>query len=567
MGRNVIIVREYLASLKEDTELDRLFPLLLHLMGFKIITTPKEYKGIPQYGKDVIATKVVDGIKTAFYFELKGYADKDIDDDVLMKSDGIFQSFMAAKLTKFKDTSIDDFDKLPKMFVLVHNGILQPNTRPNLQGFIDQWFPEGNFKRWDIYELAELFSGYLFDEFLLTDDESIRLFKRTLVLLDAPNSDYSDFYSLLEIQISKVKDIKGRSFRKFFSTINLLSTVLIHYSRENNNLNPAKLLVTKTVLRVWSWVLSNGLSKKKGVRKAFQSLLDIHTAFLHEYFEKTLHYVSQSEGFYIDRGGPFETIGAPMRSLEYLSYLIYHFEHLEYVERAKGLTDDYSRLRRGHKDILIKLIEVNGSTKKVLLDRHSIPVVQLVLYFINEDDFTEGDLRFVGTYLIEIIDRMAITSTLRDRFPEFRNNLTALSDFVATGVRPPEYSDKSSLLINTVFEMLSIFNAQEFYEQFRVAFAGKVNLQVTDCQLTDGEFELALFEGNMNDHYINDVDCSLPDDYGEFVQRIVDDKRVAKEYLTDAAELPFLRTLAHFYYNNEFLPNTWRQHVRLPRTY
>ncbi len=55
MGSNNIIVKEYLESLKEDNELDYLFPILLNLMGFRIITTAKESKGQPQYGKDIIA--------------------------------------------------------------------------------------------------------------------------------------------------------------------------------------------------------------------------------------------------------------------------------------------------------------------------------------------------------------------------------------------------------------------------------------------------------------------------------------------------------------------------------
>jgi hypothetical protein len=79
MNSNSIIVREYLASLKEDSELDYLFPILLNLMGFRIIQTAKESKGQSQYGKDIIAIgKDKNGIKHKWYFELKGYSDKDI---------------------------------------------------------------------------------------------------------------------------------------------------------------------------------------------------------------------------------------------------------------------------------------------------------------------------------------------------------------------------------------------------------------------------------------------------------------------------------------------------------
>ena len=49
MNSNSIIVREYLSSLKEDTELDYLFPILLNIMGFRIVQTAKESKGQSQY--------------------------------------------------------------------------------------------------------------------------------------------------------------------------------------------------------------------------------------------------------------------------------------------------------------------------------------------------------------------------------------------------------------------------------------------------------------------------------------------------------------------------------------
>ena len=48
------VISEYLESLKEDDELDYIFPILLESMGFQIVSTPKNSKGQSQYGKDVI---------------------------------------------------------------------------------------------------------------------------------------------------------------------------------------------------------------------------------------------------------------------------------------------------------------------------------------------------------------------------------------------------------------------------------------------------------------------------------------------------------------------------------
>lgn len=107
MNNNSIFVQEYLSSLKEDSELDYLFPLLLKSMGFKIIRTPKESKGQSQYGKDVIAIGKDDNGKIfKWYFELKGYEDRDITESNFHKNDGILESLREAKYVDYNDFSL-----------------------------------------------------------------------------------------------------------------------------------------------------------------------------------------------------------------------------------------------------------------------------------------------------------------------------------------------------------------------------------------------------------------------------------------------------------------------------
>ena len=150
-------MQDYLASLKEDKELDYLFPQLLQCMGFRIIQTAKEAKGQSQYGKDIIAIgNDSEKIKHKWYFELKGYKDKDITDNNYFSQDGIRESIIEAKDTAFKDSSIPEMKNLPRKIVVVHNGVLKPNIRPTFEGFIEKEFNAGEFERWDIYRLSEI---------------------------------------------------------------------------------------------------------------------------------------------------------------------------------------------------------------------------------------------------------------------------------------------------------------------------------------------------------------------------------------------------------------------------
>ncbi|VDH16548.1 Uncharacterised protein [Algoriella xinjiangensis] len=252
MNSNNIIVREYLSSLKEDSELDYLFPILLNLMGFRIVQTAKESKGQSQYGKDIIAIgKDANGTKYKWYFELKGYADKDVTQSNYTKSDGIRESIIEAKDTFFRDSTIPGFNSLPTKIVLVHNGILKTNIRDTFEGFISREFKDGEFERWDIYFLTDIFSKYLFNEYLLADNISNRLLKKTLAFLDSPDNTYDEFKELVNIQFKKVDNVKSRAFNKLFATLNLLNSIIFSYSTENNYLLPAKECSKYLVLKTW----------------------------------------------------------------------------------------------------------------------------------------------------------------------------------------------------------------------------------------------------------------------------------------------------------------------------
>lgn len=561
MASNTLIVRDYLGSLKEDTELDYLFPILLNLMGYKIITTPRASKGQPQFGKDVVAVGLdQDGVKKRFYFELKGHADKDIDDTVFLKPDGIRESLLAAKYAIFKDSSIWGFNDLPVKVVLVHNGILKSNTRPLFEGFIEKEFPDNNFERWDIFALTDYFSEYLFGEYLLTDEESIRLFKRTLVLLDAPDYDYSDFKLLIQKQIDKITDIKSRSFVKFFASMNLLGVILIHYSKEYNNLEPAKQSLTFLVLKIWHWILKKGLAKKKAIVKEFKKLLTIHFELLQEYFKKTLPTTCQIDGLFAERGGPFETIGYPIRGFEYINFLIYFFEaRLYYPGFGKANAKKVAKLKTKQREILKTLIRNNIGCQRPIIDSHLIAILNVFIFFFKQDHLSEDDLKFIHQYLINIFDNILITHAQHKRFPELHNNISALIEFLTTKERPSEYEDRSSLLITVLFEIAAIIDSEYIYKSYRSGFYQKINLQTSMSDVADQYLEILFFEKNLYDNFYVETNIDLPEDFNAFRDTLQQKKLAIRNYQTDEVGMPFLRILAHIYFKNEWMPDEWRR--------
>jgi hypothetical protein len=565
MGSNDIIVREYLESLKEDKELDYLFPILLSLMGFRVVTTARESKGQSQYGKDIVAVgNDENGIRKRYYFELKGHADKDITQSSLLKKDGILESVREAKLTAFNDPSIPDFDQLPRQIVVVHNGILKNDSRVTLEGIIRQEFPDGGFERWDIYRLTDLFSQYLFGEYLFTDEETVRLFKRTLVLLDAPDYDFIDFHKLMALQTQKVYEVGSRAFKKFFASMNLLSVVIIHYSKENNNLYPAKECVTYLLLKVWDWILVNGLDKKQPVLKEFRKLLKIHFELLNDYFLKTNVAVKQANGLYSEVGNLFEMVGYPLRTMEYINYLTYFFYARLYYPNFNVEPSDLktARLVRKQLQYLVRLINKNDAVARPLLEFHSIAIMNIVLFILrNDKDFVEGE-EVAQDYLGHVLNHLVINKSVRDRYPEMYNNVQALTEFCATGIRPYEYHDSSSLMVSTIFEVLAVLDNRENYDYYRSNFIAGLNLQTALCDLPTEELEPLLFQKNLYEEYYVEAGIKLPENFDDFKVALEAKNTEKRVYRTDDAGFPFLRHLAHIYYKNEFLPDEWRAFMK-----
>jgi len=559
MGSNNIIIREYLESLREDEELDYLFPILLNIMGFRIVATPKESKGQSQYGKDIVAIgKDDNGTAHRYYFELKGHKDRDITDKNYSSKDGIRESIIEAKDTAFSDSSIPTFNHLPIKIVVVHNGILKSNIRPTFDGFIKREFKEGEFERWDIHHLTDLFASYFFNEYLLTDEESLRLFKKTLVLFDVPQNDYRDFKRLVDLQIEKIGKIeKGRAFRKFFATQNLLASVVLHYSHDN--LESAKDCLTYLLLKTWSWILANHLELKPSVKREFSKLVDTHFRMLDSYFNRTLKVAKKEHGLYAENGASFEEAGYPLRSFEYLNYLIYYFEaRLYYPTFLKQPTNSKRRvLRENQKKLLLEILENNDGCWRPVMDFHSIAILNTVLFLLNPDDAQKRDIQFVGEYLFGLTENILIINTVRGRFPFVGNELGFIKSLNKNKPKKEAKGLPPSLLVTILFELAAILEFEQMHKSFSDGFKDKLNLQTAYAKF-DLDIEQLLFEKHFDYEYYIDASIDLKPSLNEFRTEMSAKEYDSIEYRTDAAGFPFLRKLAHIYFKNELFADEWR---------
>lgn len=557
-----ILVREYLSSLKEDGELDYIFIFLLESMGFKIITTPKHSKGQSQYGKDVVAIGEVEGIKYCWNFELKGFSDKDVDSTTFNKNDGIRMSLLEIKDVAYENKSIPKFDQLPIKVVLVHNGIVKENIKPQFNGFIKSNFATDEFEDWDIYRLTDLFYEHLFCEYLLSNDNNSFSFKRLLMFLDVPDYDFEDLKVLTSNIIQEYeRKPNDRQHRKLFSTLNLLMMILWNYSSQKNNLNPAKYCIDYLVLNIWSFLLTKKIEKSKKLRMSFDSLLETQMRCYKEYLDKTWEVASFNNGLFMSQGAGFEGIGYPLRSFDYMDYLIYFYELTNAFVHDENMVIS---LERNQKESLKLLITNNRDALcKPILDNHFIPIFHLTDFFLNSVDRTQDDLNFIGKYIIDCIEWICLRKKVKGIFPYHGYNLEHLITLEATGQKDTNYPDNSSLLIPFLLELLAVFSMDKVFDDYGEFFKKNISLQTAIPNFEEyPDFENRFFKEQLHNEYNIEFIVNLPKTMNEFKEKLIAKKGEKLLFKTETLGYGFLLILARSFYKNEPFPDDWRRWLK-----
>ncbi|NOR46410.1 MAG: hypothetical protein GQ534_12565 [Candidatus Delongbacteria bacterium] len=556
-----LIIKDYLQSLKERNELDYIFPILLDQMGYQIVKTANSSQGQPEYGKDIVAIGKYNKKKTLYIFQLKAGDAKDINKSTMSGKNGIRESMLQAKEVDFKDSSKSELNKLPRRYVLVHNGEVNQNDRLTFESFITKHFPDNDFERWGIEDLTDYFSKYLLNEYVLTNPEHVNLLKKTLAFIDTPENDFFHFKKLIVSILDGEKSYKKKQFIKMISTLSIISQLVYQYSKEADNLIPARECLTFVLLQTWGWILEKKVEKQKGVIIHYQNLQGIHFIMMENYLAKIIPVALERDGLFSEEGSQFEEIGYPLRSLNFLGYYVYHLYTYKYLSDigVKVGNAEFKNLLSNFANTLKKVIENNSGCKRPLLDNHSIPILLAIKYFKMLDMDKE-----IQDYISSILNNISLTKASHNRLPELYNNIDSLIEFVARNDRPMNYTDKSSYLLLILFEQLVQLGdkSEEIFNNSWEFLTKDIHLLTYFPPEDMLEYEHILFQKELYEEGSSQVyNKNKNDDISEFEHiksKLQNYKKSKIKFRTDKKGLRHLRYLAHLYYKTPLFPSDWR---------
>lgn len=278
-----LILKQYLSSLKERSELDAVLPDLLSSMGMNVFISPT--RGVKEYGVDIAAVGRLNGEeKRVYLFSVKsGNLTRETwngsADQALRRSlDEILDSFIPSRLPpEHRDKKI--------VICLCFGGDVNSGIRQEVSGYENR-NTQGNiyFEEWNGDKLAELIQQNLLKEELLPSS-SQALLRKSLALLEEPESSNKYFSFLIDKVLSD--SAHPDSVASAITRINVCLWVLFSWCRDCGNLEAAYLSSERALLMAWDKVKSHYTGKNKA-SKSFDSILDTYHQVTDCYIERCL---------------------------------------------------------------------------------------------------------------------------------------------------------------------------------------------------------------------------------------------------------------------------------------
>lgn len=283
-----LIIKEYLASLKERDELDAVLPDLLSALGLNVFSRPG--RGTRQDGVDVAAVGTLDGKKERVYlFSIKsGDLTRELWDGDALQS-------LRSSLNEIKDAYIPN--RLPNehkdkdvVICLCFGGDMQEQVRPQVEGYIKQNKKKKlSFEEWNGDKLAALILSNFLREDLLPLNARSQL-RKSLALLDEPEASYKHF-SILIRSLIRVEDADNTEKIRVMRQINICLWILFAWGREANNIESSYLSSEFALLQAWGIAKAYATKRSKAakaIQLTFNSILFVYQQISSQYLAKNI---------------------------------------------------------------------------------------------------------------------------------------------------------------------------------------------------------------------------------------------------------------------------------------
>lgn len=422
-----LIIKQYLASLKERDELDAVLPDLLSQIGLNVFSRPG--RGTRQYGVDVAAVGKLDGSTEKVYLlSIKA-------GDLTRSSwDGDSVQSLRPSLNEILDAYIRN--RIPHehkdkdvVVCLCFGGDIQEQVREEVKGYIEN--NERNnltFEEWNGDKLASL----ILENFLCEDllpQHARSLLRKSLALLDEPEASYQHFSTLIRF-LSSIESTNDKDQLTAIRQIIICLWILFSWTRDAGNIESAYLSSEFSLLHAWK-IAKEYFPKKskvaKDVQSAFQSILIVYRQISSLYLdEKILPHTHKQHALSVAVQASC-SLDVNLKLFDVLSRLAicglwdYWFTHCIDTDETRVLKETWIE-EQPFSDAIKQLITNNPTLFLPIKDDQGIDIsMAALLLFITDNN--HNDIR---EWLSELVERATFAHKTNGQYPCILSGYTEL---------------------------------------------------------------------------------------------------------------------------------------------
>lgn len=280
-----LVIREYLASLRERGELDAVLPDLLTELGFNVYSRPG--RGTRQYGVDVAAVgESLDGVRRVHLFSVKsGDLDRTEWNTASPQSlrpslDEILDHYVSSRIPP-------EYADLPIAICLTFGGAIKEEVRAEVTGYMNRNSTDRiTFEEWNGDRLAEAVLEGILREDLLPGAMRGHL-RKSVAMVEQPDVSREHFGRLLRA----IVQAPGKNAAARLSQarlINICVWIMFVWAREADNVEAPFLASERAILEVWELLKSDiacGGKTAANAGEVINELTNLHFAIWDELFE------------------------------------------------------------------------------------------------------------------------------------------------------------------------------------------------------------------------------------------------------------------------------------------
>ncbi len=428
-----LIISQFLRTLRERDEFDRLLPDLLLAMGYVPLAKPQT--GVRQFGVDLAAVgkSAADGVEEVLLLVIKqgdlGRRDWDNGEPTSVRPS--LNEVLDVYLTKLV---APEHAGLRKTIVLATTGDLKQDVETNWTGFKEQNSARATFDFWGADRVSDLVERFMLDENLFAPSDRADL-RRSLALASDSEYDFRDLNRMLMRQLGLTADGKlqmpsldTKALRKAFRRVHLAAQICTRWAQAEGNSRQALWISERTLLWAWHRLQLMDPGEQPKLHATIAGMWHSYTEAAARYFDVIRPHLEVRDGMagYGSEGAAFAVVLFEHIGLIAAIGLACRMEPANGTEARATIESNVAAVADG----LCALIQNHEASASPRLDGHIVDVTLALMFLVlaGRHDVAKG-------WVAEMAKRLDYCFKTESKFPV---STDSLEDLVELEVNPKD---------------------------------------------------------------------------------------------------------------------------------